>query len=125
MIIETKKDIFLKSGKVIKKNSTVNVSVLKDKPWIAIVEKDNITCRIKSASLHLLSNSFIEITESMLMDSIIDDCVPSLTGCYVEPDGWDPEGFPSILLAMGFILQNHRAGIKFTEKLKKALSYEN
>jgi hypothetical protein len=33
------------------------------------------------------------------MDSIVD----SIGGCQVEPDGYDEEGFPSWLLALGLI----------------------
>lgn len=40
-------------------------------------------------------------SEDEVEDMMFDSIVPSIGGYDVEPDGYDPDGFPSWLLALG------------------------
>lgn len=85
--------------------TAVIVSVPSDAPRLAHLE--NIEGEIRKVrSLNLYKwfpSDFPHFTEEDIMSALIDDICPTLTGENVEPDGWDSEGFPSILLAAGLI----------------------
>lgn len=60
--------------------------------------------RINCANLHHYFNDFIKPTEEIISEACFDGVCPSIfCGYDVEPDGFDEEGFPSVLLAMGMI----------------------
>lgn len=100
-----KKDLKLKSGEIFPKGSPYFIKVDSNKPVLAYLT-DPISGRmimIRSINLHKYFAGFVSPLAEM-MDPDFDDCiVPSLTGENVEPDGWDEKGFPSILLAIGYI----------------------
>jgi len=99
---KTKKDITWKNGNLWKKGTEFVVSVNREKPWICEVETleaGSTVKRLKTENLWHLSNEFVRITEDVLRDSVFDSIVPSMIDNPVEPDGWDSEGFPSVLLA--------------------------
>ena len=46
------------------------------------------------------------LTEDELIDELMTedaDVIDALDGCSVEPDGWCPHGYPSVLLWLGLI----------------------
>jgi hypothetical protein len=55
---------------------------------------------VPSRNLHKYADEFIQVTDEVVQDAIFDTC-QSLTGETIEPDGYDPDGFPSVLLATG------------------------
>jgi len=59
--------------------------------------------KIRTLHLCFYFAEFIPVSEDMLTEALMDGDCPSLTGQEVDPDGWDKEGFPSILLAAGLI----------------------
>lgn len=92
-----------KSGEIWEVGTLVNVSVEEDRPFVAIVSKNGDKKMIRSANLYHYFQGFIKYTEKDMEAGIMDGICKSLTGARVEPDGWDSEGFPSILLANALI----------------------
>lgn len=99
-----KKDLVLKSGVKYPKGMMFGIKVEESKPTVAILfAKEGTEIKIRSISLHKYFKGFVK-PATELADPDFDSCiVPSLTGENVEPDGWDEKGFPSILLALGYI----------------------
>ncbi len=56
---------------------------------------------VRSANLYKWFDEFQSFNMDDIEEAIMDGACPSLTGDMVEPDGWDSEGTPSILLACG------------------------
>jgi len=82
----------------------VIVEVDRTNPRLAIIENyDGETRKVQSVNLHKWFDDFISFGDDDIEAAICDGICPSLTGDQVEPDGWDSEGFPSILLAAGLI----------------------
>lgn len=94
--------ITFKNGGAWEAGQTVLVEVEKNRPHIALIRQvddlDNIK-KVKSEHLYMYINDFIMITMDALEAATFDSVCPSLLGCDVEPDGWDADGFPSILQA--------------------------
>lgn len=101
----TIREIKFKNGEVWPVGTEVSISVEEERPSIAFL--DTLTeaqpKRVRSTSLHLWFNEFVTITEEGVENAMFDGNCPSLTGEEVEPDGWDSEGFPSVLLALNII----------------------
>lgn len=53
--------------------------------------------------LYVHFEEFVEVTMDMIQEAMMDGECLSMTGDTVEPDGWDSEGFPSILMAAGIM----------------------
>lgn len=97
------KEIRLRSGAVIEQGTDVIISIPRDQPHRAKVyyskEEPEKFFICSSLSLYKYFMEFIEITHETLADSFYDSLCPSLLGDEVEPDGYDPHGFPSVLRA--------------------------
>jgi len=50
-----------------------------------------------------ITSAFISPSMDEIEDAVCDSVCPSIGGETVEPDGWDSEGSPSWLLALGLI----------------------
>ncbi len=81
----------------------VIISVAEDHPMVAVLESNEQVRRIRSANLWRYFDEFIQVTDDLIEEGISDSVCESLTGERVEPDGWDSEGFPSVLLACGLM----------------------
>jgi hypothetical protein len=97
------KDMHTQRGIDVPAGTEVEVTVPKEHPTIAILEIGEHKIRSRSASLYTKFAEFQEFTMDDMQEAVGDGTSPSLTGDIVELDGWDSEGFPSILLAMGLI----------------------
>ena len=62
-----------------------------------------IKIRIPSLAAHKYFPGFIKVTPDMLERAATSGSCQSIRGHRVEPDGVDPDGFPSILLVAGWI----------------------
>jgi hypothetical protein len=100
--------IHFQSGEVWPKGTLIEIS-MSDSPKIAILKRvdgkneSEKPYGIYSSRLHRYFNEFIEYTYEDLEEAVRECICPSLTGEYVEPDGWDSKGFPSLLKALGYI----------------------
>lgn len=105
MRAKVKKSIIFKDGYLFPEGTDVIVSVEQDRPSVAILEEiaTGIKKRVHSLNLHRYFNEFISCSMDEIEEAVTDGDCQSLTGESVEPDGWDSEGFPSILLAMSII----------------------
>lgn len=102
----TTSQITFKDGSVWEKGTRVNISVNPDRPTVAVLYNLNTEAEKRVRSIRLyrwFANDFISIDEHDIEECIMDDVCPTLTGDMVEPDGWDSNGFPSLLLAMSLI----------------------
>lgn len=100
------KTIQFKDGSEWKEGTPVIVSVPdKMKPWRACLvnEDTKVEMTVRSYNLWRWIDGFIEPTDEMLQEAVMDGECVSLTGDWVEPDGWDSNGFPSILLVAGLL----------------------
>lgn len=99
----TYKEIKFKSGDIIPSGIEVDVLPLRHKtekrshPFKCVILHNgktygsNYTSVIKPPS------------ESEIEDMMFDSVCPSINGHNVEPDGFDPDGFPSWLQAVGIV----------------------
>ena len=105
METKVKKSILLKSGKSLQVGQRAIVNIQKNKPHVAEVyigeEFEKFT--FKSADLQYFLEGFQEIVVEAVAPMVFCSVVPSLIGNDVEPDGWDSEQMPSILLALKLI----------------------
>jgi hypothetical protein len=101
MKCELKKEIKKKSGEVIPAGTSLHVYVERENPMVAWAENASFKVRLPSASLQKYFDEFDEFGMDELEEAMFDGICPSLTGESIEPDGWDSEGFPSILIASG------------------------
>jgi hypothetical protein len=98
--MKTQKEIRLKpelnGGKPLPRG--LPVTFLKDKPTACLVHGDRPEpFRVKVA------NAFKQPSMEQLEEWSNDGICESIAGNCVEPDGWDSEGTPSWLLALGMI----------------------
>jgi hypothetical protein len=98
-----RKSIAFKDGTVWEAGQDVIIEVKETAPMIAVLYRDGMPKRVRSASLYKWFDEFISFGMDDLEGAVMDCSCPSLTGVEIEPDGWDSEGFPSILLAAGVI----------------------
>lgn len=110
MRTKTTSVVTLKSGETILEGVECEVTVPnRSNPTLAQVdvlgEDGKVTRSFKTLSAYLWKrfDGFQEFTREDLEGAVMDSTCPSLTGDTVEPDGWDSEGFPSILLACGIM----------------------
>lgn len=99
------REIKLANGATVPAGANVFIVVEKKRPTFAsLFYKPVGDIRINCANLHNYFNDFINPTDEVLMEAVMDGVCPSIYSGYdVEPDGWDEEGFPSVLLAMGLV----------------------
>lgn len=96
-------ELKLKSGNSYPVGYVFQVTVPEDQPTIALLNDGFQEVKIRSISLHKYFLGFKKPTPKMLMGEFDSAICPSLTGERIEPDGWDSKGFPSMLLALGYI----------------------
>lgn len=99
------KAIKFKDGTSWKEGTEVIIEVPRDNPSMALLTRtsDMQVRKIHSLNLSSYFEEFEPFGMSDVEEAMMDSVCPSLTGDSVEPDGWDSEGFPSILLASGLI----------------------
>jgi hypothetical protein len=103
MYTNTIKPVTLKkSGILIPENSPVFITVSEERPTKAkaLFEEQKIIVFFDTVNLSRYFEGFIEVSIETLEDAVFDNCL-SMTGEDIEPDGWDSQGFPSVLLAAG------------------------
>lgn len=97
--------ISFKDGTTWEKGTPVEIHVARETPWGASLKnlwtKD--VKRVHSTKLYKWFGEFEPFGANELQEAVRDNLCPSLLGVDVEPDGWDSEGFPSILLAAGLV----------------------
>ena len=101
-----KRSITFKDGETWNPGQTIIITVNPDRPMTAqLISHINTDYgnykKVRSAHLYKWFDEFQSFTIDDLEEATIDGICPSLTGDMVEPDGWDSEGTPSILLACG------------------------
>lgn len=103
MKVNVSNPIRFKDGSEWTKGTPVIIEVKQDRPTRAILENLHTgeIKQVRSTSLNKWFDEFIEISQNDLELAVYDCECPSLLGDNVEPDGWDSEGMPSILLACG------------------------
>lgn len=95
---------FKKDGTTWPVGTAVNININQDRPTVALINRisnPNDIKKARSRYLYKWFNEFQPFTMEDMKEAIFDGVCPSLTGTMVEPDGWDSEGMPSILLACG------------------------
>ena len=73
------------------------------KPWLSFAIFANCKLAINTLKLGLYFEGFNLFCAEDFEEAAMNCISPSVTGDTVEPDGWDSQGFPSILLAAGLI----------------------
>ena len=92
----TERELKMKDGTTVPKGCPVQF--IKDKPWLCYVQgerHDAYRVRVK--------NAFNPPSVEELEEAVSDGACDSVLGNRVEPDGWDSDGSPSWLLALGLI----------------------
>jgi len=99
------RSIKLANGETVPAGSEVSIYVQKHRPTFATVFYRPVgDIRISCANLWRYFDDFIKPNEGDITDALCDGICPSIFGgTDVEPDGWDADGFPSLLLALGMI----------------------
>lgn len=96
MNMKTRKEIKLKDGSTLPKGLLVTFQT--DKPWLCLVQGD------RPEPYRVRVTSAFKCPGQSTLESWISDCgCESVAGNWVEPDGFDSEGSPSWLLALGLI----------------------
>ena len=100
-----KVELKLRDGTVLQKGDIYEViPPVREAPWESFIALDiDKQVRINTTKLGRCFKEFEIITMGKLQEAVMDGVCQSMTGCDVEPDGWDRHGFPSMLLAMGMI----------------------
>lgn len=93
--------VVLKDGSIFEPGKVCCLTPLDD--TIAEVEIDGRKLKIRHKSLQKYFDEFPEFNMDDLEAATYDCICPTVTGYDVEPDGHDPEGWPSILLACGLM----------------------
>ena len=98
------RSIKFKDGSSWEAGTPVRITVKRDRATMAILTNNKGEVRkVRRVNLSFWFNEFDTFTSDDLQEATFDGVCPSLTGASVEPDGWDSEGFPSLLLACGII----------------------
>lgn len=105
----SKKELKTKDGRVYAKGTSFDVNMI-DVPYKDCFATANPMNGDKPITMRAIKlgkyfDKFIQVDiGKMIEEEEMDSCVcPSLTGKRVEPDGHDEYGFPSVLLAAGYI----------------------
>ncbi len=99
-----RKDIKLQSGVIIPSDTVLNIRILKDKhgvpiPSVAVCENETNKFVIPSTILYEFFDEFTPCPYKRILKEKTNPTTFSLKGKTVKRDGWDKEGFPSVLLA--------------------------
>ena len=97
--------IKLANGETVPAGVEVQIFVERKRPTFAKLYYSPVgDIRINCANLWRYFDDFIKPTEDAITDALCDGVCPSIfQGVDIEPDGWDSDGFPSLLLALGMI----------------------
>jgi len=103
-----KHSITFKDGSIWTPDQTIIITINQDRPTMAqLISHVNTSYgnykKVSSAHLYKWFNEFIKFNMDDLEEALRDGSCPSLTGDQVEPDGWDSNDMPSILLAAGIM----------------------
>jgi hypothetical protein len=104
---ELAKPMFFKDGLRLEIGHPILISVRERMPSVAVLQYPHPedgkikTVHYKSLLLYKYFEEFIKPDMEAVEAAMYDGYCPSLLGEEVEPDGYDSEGFPSILLAAG------------------------
>ena len=103
-----RRSITFKDGETWTPGQTIIITVNPDRPTMAqLISHINTDYgnykKVKSTHLYKWFNEFQQFTMDDLEEGLCDCSCMSLTGDQVEPDGWDSNGMPSILLAAGMM----------------------
>lgn len=103
--VVTSNQIKLANGLVVPSGELCMVVVEKRRPTVAKVWAPSVgDFSVQCKNLWRYFGDFLQITDDMIEDAIMDGaCMSIYDFNEVDPDGWDPDGFPSILLAMGIV----------------------
>jgi len=104
-ILTSRRDIPLKSGTLIPKGTKCTVSWEQNNPSTMLVLSPGFDHALRLLTRNA-ANNFEEIesfNREQLAEAISGGECHSVLGNRVEPDGWDPDGSPSWLLALGVI----------------------
>lgn len=98
-------EIKFKDGSSWPAGASIVLSVNRDKPTVteAYNKATRETRKLMSIRLHRYFDEFLPVSMDELEIAMMDGICDSLTGEQVEPDGWDRQGFPSMLLAAGLM----------------------
>ena len=107
----TKKDIHFKSGTFIKAGEACVIQMVAGSNTIAHITAYNnlsqkIGFKIKATQLHYWFSEFEQVTEEDIEKALMDGACYSIYALgegELEPDGSDSYGFPSKVLAAGFM----------------------
>lgn len=94
-IMKTEKNIALRNGTVIPAGSAV--TFLRREPWLCQVEHNGQSYTLRVVDVFEVPD------QDTLSEWTFDGPAMSVAGNPVDQDGWDQEGSPSWLLALGFI----------------------
>lgn len=98
------KTVKFKSGKTLLPGKEIKVTVISDTIAEVTVLTDGDVYKVKMLDLYRFSDDFVKVTMDMVEEASMDSSMLSITGeTGIEPDGHDSLGFPSILLAAGFL----------------------
>ena len=104
-----KKQLTTKSGLIIPSGSMVTIKPLPEMPTRTLIIFNEIKVVIPTIGLSNYFDGFLKLDKIEKMRKKLinfetdSSVVKSMTNQNVEPDGYDPDGFPSILLALGLI----------------------
>ncbi len=105
----SKKELKTKDGRVYPKGTSFEIKMIdvpyKDVFAVADPMNGDKPVTMRAMKLGRYFRGFHEYNiNTMIENEEMDSCVcPSLTGKQVEPDGHDEYGFPSVLLAAGYL----------------------
>jgi hypothetical protein len=88
----------------IPKGTSVNITIEQSTPYLMTVEANGVSIHTRSSNW----NRYFKVNGKVPSDKTIehwvcDSVCKSLNGKSVEPDGWDTDGTPSWLLALGLM----------------------
>jgi hypothetical protein len=99
----TIKEIKLKDGTVFPVGTECEISFVGNGSPLATIKTSSRDFKVSCANLPKYFKGF-KVPSMASLERYSDDGVcPSVLGKRVEPDGWDDEGSPSWLLALGLI----------------------
>ena len=107
MIVCPEKPITCQGVVIIDAQTYIRLHVPRDRPGVTLLRDLKTHAdlgKVPTTKLHAYFAEFAPLPSIEELTGMIDEggC-ESMTGQWVEPDGWDDKGFPSVLMAMGLI----------------------
>lgn len=92
-----------KSGSIYPAGTSFDIQMVG--PVAVAIPSQGQAVRVRPLLLHKYFNGFIKVNPDKIAQKYENDAsvVRSLTGARVEPDGCDEHGFPSVLVACGYV----------------------